>query len=154
MLKFLFALAIATVIAPAAHASTPGFIMPTEGPITSNYGMRWGRLHKGIDIAAPTGAPIKASAAGRVSYAKWSSGGFGNLVEISHSDGSVTLYAHASKILVMEASRVQQGEVIALVGSTGRSTGPHLHFEIHIPAQGAVNPLTLFAAKTQPNNKL
>ncbi|MGA1284210.1 MAG: peptidoglycan DD-metalloendopeptidase family protein [Prochlorothrix sp.] len=118
-----------------------GFIWPAQGMLTSGYGWRWGRMHKGIDIAAPVGTPIVAAAGGVVSYAGWNSGGYGNLVEIQHPDGSVTLYAHNSRIMVQEGQRVSQGQRIADMGSTGYSTGPHLHFEIHPSGQGAVNPM-------------
>lgn len=118
-----------------------GFIWPAQGMLTSGYGWRWGRMHKGIDIAAPVGTPIVAAAGGVVSYAGWNSGGYGNLVEIQHPDGTVTLYAHNSRILVQEGQRVSQGQRIADMGSTGYSTGPHLHFEIHPSGQGAVNPM-------------
>ncbi len=75
----------------------------------------------------------------------WNSGGYGNLVEIRHADGSLTLYAHNQRILVEEGQRVTQGQLIAEMGSTGFSTGPHLHFEIHPAGQGAVNPITYLA---------
>lgn len=93
--------------------------------------MRWGRMHKGIDIANGTGTPIYASADGVVEKAGWNSGGYGNLVDIRHPDGSLTRYAHNSKILVRPGQFVHQGDTIALMGSTGFSTGPHSHFEIH-----------------------
>ncbi|MGB0561373.1 MAG: peptidoglycan DD-metalloendopeptidase family protein [Spirulinaceae cyanobacterium] len=117
-----------------------GYIWPARGTLTSGYGPRWGRMHRGIDIAAPTGTPIHAAAPGVVISAGWNSGGFGNLVEIRHPDGSKTLYAHNSRILVRKGDRVTQGQQIALMGSTGFSTGPHLHFEIHPAGRGAVNP--------------
>jgi murein DD-endopeptidase MepM/ murein hydrolase activator NlpD len=118
-----------------------GYIWPAKGVLTSGYGWRWGRMHKGVDIAAPIGTPIAAAAAGEVISAGWNSGGYGNLVKIKHPDGSVTLYAHNSRILVRSGQMVEQGDLIALMGSTGYSTGPHLHFEIHPPGQGAVNPI-------------
>ncbi|MEM8638892.1 MAG: peptidoglycan DD-metalloendopeptidase family protein [Cyanobacteria bacterium P01_G01_bin.54] len=117
-----------------------GYIWPARGTLTSGYGPRWGRMHRGIDIAAPTGTPIHAAAPGVVITAGWNSGGYGNLVEIRHPDGSKTLYAHNSRILVRKGDRVTQGQQIALMGSTGFSTGPHLHFEIHPKDRGAVNP--------------
>jgi murein DD-endopeptidase MepM/ murein hydrolase activator NlpD len=98
-------------------------------------------MHKGIDIANSTGTPIIAVQNGRVTFAGWSDGGYGYLVEISHEDGSRSLYAHQSRILVQEGEEVRQGQQIGLMGSTGRSTGPHLHFEIHSPGYGAINPL-------------
>ncbi|MBD2006462.1 MULTISPECIES: M23 family metallopeptidase, partial [Cyanophyceae] len=110
----------------------------------SGYGRRWGRMHKGIDIAAPIGTPIFAAASGVVVYARWNSGGYGNLVDIQHPDGSLTRYGHNSKLLVVEGQRVEQGEAIALMGSTGRSTGPHLHFEIRtMQGKVTVNPIAL-----------
>jgi murein DD-endopeptidase MepM/ murein hydrolase activator NlpD len=134
--------------APVHHFK---YIMPTQGILTSGYGWRWGRMHKGIDIAGPVGTPIMAAADGVVVTAGWNSGGYGYLVKIQHPDNSLTLYAHNSKILIAPGDTVRQGQTIALMGSTGYSTGPHLHFEIHPPGKGAVNPLAYFNAKTNPN---
>jgi murein DD-endopeptidase MepM/ murein hydrolase activator NlpD len=121
--------------------TSTGYIWPAKGVLTSGFGMRWGRMHKGIDIANGTGTPIYASADGVVEKAGWNSGGYGNLVDIRHPDGSLTRYAHNSKILVRPGQFVHQGDTIALMGSTGFSTGPHSHFEIHPPGKGAVNPI-------------
>lgn len=118
-----------------------GYIWPAKGVFTSGYGMRWGRMHRGIDIAAPIGTPILAAAPGEVVVAGWHSGGYGKLVKLKHPDGSLTLYAHNNRILVSKGQEVDQGQQIAEMGSTGRSTGPHLHFEIHPSGKGAVNPL-------------
>ncbi|WP_421656866.1 peptidoglycan DD-metalloendopeptidase family protein [Leptothermofonsia sp. ETS-13] len=126
---------------PGNSGKFNGYIWPTKGVLTSGYGWRWGRMHKGIDIAAPTGTPILAAAPGVVITAGWNSGGYGNLVEIQHADGSVTLYAHNNRILVRQGQRVEQGQQIAEMGSTGYSTGPHCHFEVHLPGHGAVNPM-------------
>ncbi len=126
---------------PKSPAIFNGYIWPAQGVLTSGYGWRWGRMHNGIDIAGPVGTPIFAAAAGVVTFAGWNSGGYGNLVEIAHPDGSFTLYAHNQRILVREGQEVEQGEQVAEMGSTGFSTGPHLHFEIHPPGQGAVNPM-------------
>ncbi|MGK7945263.1 MAG: peptidoglycan DD-metalloendopeptidase family protein [Microcystaceae cyanobacterium] len=126
---------------PEAPMNFAGYIWPSRGVLTSGYGPRWGRMHKGIDIAAPIGTPIVAAAEGEVISAGWNSGGFGNLVKLRHGDGSVTLYAHNSKILVRRGQKVEQGQLIAKMGSTGFSTGPHLHFEIHPKGQGARNPM-------------
>jgi murein DD-endopeptidase MepM/ murein hydrolase activator NlpD len=104
-------------------------------------------MHKGIDIAAPIGTPIVAAADGKVISAGWNSGGYGNLVKIKHFDGSITLYAHNSKILVRRGQWVKQGQQIAKMGSTGFSTGPHLHFEIHPKGKQAVNPIALLPRK-------
>jgi murein DD-endopeptidase MepM/ murein hydrolase activator NlpD len=117
-----------------------GYIWPTSGTLTSGYGWRWGRMHRGVDIANARGTPIWAAADGEVISAGWNDGGYGNLIKLKHADGSVTLYAHNSRILVDEGQIVRQGELIALMGSTGYSTGSHLHFEIHPSGQGAVNP--------------
>ena len=128
---------------PNSPARFDGYIWPAEGVLTSGYGMRWGRMHRGIDIAAPTGTPIMAAAPGVVVTAGWNDGGYGNLVEIKHPDGSLTMYAHNNRVLVQEGQQVAQGEQIAEMGSTGFSTGPHLHFEIHPTGRGAVNPIAL-----------
>ncbi len=131
------------VYLPGGSMQFQGYIWPSQGILTSGYGWRWGRMHRGIDIAAPIGTPIFAAAPGVVAYAGWNSGGYGNLVEIEHPDGSVTLYAHNSQILVNKGQKVSQGQQISTMGSTGRSTGPHLHFEIHPSGNGAVNPMAL-----------
>jgi murein DD-endopeptidase MepM/ murein hydrolase activator NlpD len=126
---------------PNSPAIFNGYIWPANGILTSGYGWRWGRMHNGIDIAGPVGTPIFAAASGVVTFAAWSDGGYGNLVEIAHPDGSFTLYAHNQRNLVREGQEVEQGEQVAEMGSTGFSTGPHLHFEIHPAGQGAVNPM-------------
>ena len=115
----------------APAASSRGLIWPVNGPITSPFGMRWGKLHPGIDIGAPMGTPIKAAASGRVILAAYS-GGYGNLVVIDHGNGLATAYAHQSRIAVSVGQQVGQGQVIGYVGSTGYSTGPHLHFEVRV----------------------
>lgn len=121
--------------------SFKGFIWPAKGALTSGYGWRWGRMHKGIDIAAPIGTPIVAAAPGVVVKAGWNSGGYGNLVDIQHADGTLTRYAHNKRILVQAGQQVQQGQQISEMGSTGFSTGPHLHFEVHPLGKKAVNPI-------------
>ena len=123
----------------AGAPSAAGLIWPVDGIVTSGFGMRWGRIHEGIDIAASTGAPIWAAAAGTVIHAGWL-GGYGNLVVLDHGNGLATAYAHCSAILVGVGQTVAQGETIALVGSTGHSTGPHLHFEVRVNGV-AVDPL-------------
>ncbi len=126
---------------PSVGSQFNGYIWPAQGVLTSGYGWRWGRMHNGIDIGAPTGTPIVAAAPGVVTYARWNSGGYGNLVEVTHPDGSLTLYAHNNRIVVEEGDQVEQGQHIADMGSTGFSTGPHLHFELHSAGQGVVNPV-------------
>ncbi len=126
---------------PGGPGKFEGYIWPTKGVLTSGFGWRWGRMHKGIDIAGPVGTPVMAAAEGVVSFAGWNSGGYGYLVEIQHADGSSTLYAHNSRILVQSGQQVAQGQQISEMGSTGFSTGPHLHFEVHPTGKGAVNPM-------------
>ncbi len=104
---------------------------PVQGTITSKFGMRWGRLHAGVDIGAPTGTQILAADTGMVAFAGWN-GGYGNFVKIDHGGGKQTWYGHMSKISVSVGQSVNKGDVIGTVGSTGNSTGPHLHFEVRI----------------------
>jgi murein DD-endopeptidase MepM/ murein hydrolase activator NlpD len=111
--------------------SAAGFIWPVNGPVTSPFGMRWGRMHEGIDIGAAYGTPIRAAAAGRVVYAGWMSG-YGNLVAIDHGGGVSTAYGHQSSIAVGNGQLVSQGQTIGYVGCTGHCFGPHLHFEVRI----------------------
>ncbi|UNU26781.1 peptidoglycan DD-metalloendopeptidase family protein [Microcoleus vaginatus] len=132
-----------TYLPNGKQQSANGFIWPSKGVLTSGYGWRWGRMHKGIDIAGPIGTPIVAASDGVVTYAQWNDGGYGYLVEITHPDGTETVYAHNSRILVQKGQRVAQGEQISEMGSTGFSTGPHLHFEIHPAGQGAINPMAV-----------
>lgn len=119
--------------------SASGFIWPVNGPVTSTFGPRGGGMHEGIDIGVPTGTPVMASKAGVVSIAGWW-GGYGYLVDIDHGGGVHTRYGHNSLLLVSEGQAVSQGQVIAKAGSTGHSTGPHVHFEIRFNGR-AVNPL-------------
>lgn len=119
--------------------SAAGFVWPVNGVVVSGFGMRWGRMHEGIDITASTGTPIRAAAAGTVIWSGWR-GGYGNAVIIDHGGGLSTVYAHASALIARQGQRVAQGQVIALVGSTGNSSGPHLHFEVRINGV-AVDPL-------------
>lgn len=118
-------------------AATPS-IMPTSGWLSSAFSrMRYhpilhqGRPHEGIDVTAPMGAPIEAPANGVVIQTGWEAG-FGNMVVIDHGYGIITRFAHASRILVRKGQRVERGQRIALVGNTGLSTGPHLHYEVHV----------------------
>jgi murein DD-endopeptidase MepM/ murein hydrolase activator NlpD len=126
--------------------SSQTFIWPTKGVFTSGYGWRWGRMHKGIDIANNVGTPIFAAKDGVIAFAGWS-GAYGYLVEMSHGDGSSTRYAHNSRLLVKKGQMVPQGSRISLMGSTGRSTGPHLHFEIRRPGGAALDPMAMLPAR-------
>jgi murein DD-endopeptidase MepM/ murein hydrolase activator NlpD len=117
------------------------FIMPSAGRLTSSYGIRWGKLHAGIDIAAPIGTPVLAVKSGIVIAAGMNAvgHGYGNGIDIRHQDGSISRYAHAEKILVRVGQSVKQGTPIMLMGCTGHCTGPHLHFELHV-AGNPVDP--------------
>ena len=116
---------------PETQRPFNGYIWPARGTFTSGWGPRWGRMHRGIDVAGPVGTPIVAAADGEVITAGWNSGGYGNWVRIRHPDGSITLYAHNHRNHVRRGQQVRQGQHIADMGSTGFSTGPHVHFEIH-----------------------
>ena len=109
------------------------------GIVSSEYGRRWGRQHKGIDIAADEGLPVLACAPGTVLYAADSTGGYGKVVILRHDQATTSLYAHNQELLVKEGDQVTAGQEIAKLGSTGRSTGPHIHFEIRIRDK-ALNP--------------
>lgn len=106
-------------------------VRPVSGTITSRFGNRGRSTHTGLDIATSRGTPIKAAATGTVTYSGYK-GSYGNLVIITHSDGTQTYYAHCNTLSVTAGQRVSQGQVIATVGSTGNSTGPHLHLEIRV----------------------
>ena len=134
----------------AANAAQPeptssGLIMPANGPITSYFGYRYHpilhftRFHAGVDIGAGWGSPIVAAGDGRVIGAGWA-GGYGREVEIAHGGGVVSLYGHMSEIVAQPGSFVRQGQLIGYVGSSGLSTGPHVHFEVRLAGQ-PVNPL-------------
>ena len=112
---------------------------PLSGPLTSRFGMRWGRMHNGIDIGVPTGRRIGAAAPGTVTYAGWMSG-YGNTVIIDHGRLD-TLYGHQSRIATHVGQHVARGQTVGFVGSTGNSTGPHLHFEVRVGG-AAKDPLT------------
>ena len=112
---------------------------PVSGPVVSGFGMRWGRMHEGIDITCATGTPVRAAAAGTVIYAGWL-GGYGNLVVVDHGNGLSTAYAHNSSFASSVGQSVAAGEVVAYSGSTGNSSGPHVHFEVRVGGN-AVDPL-------------
>ena len=118
--------------APAAKVSGSGLAWPTQGTITSGFGYRWGALHAGIDIANNVGTPIRAAKSGTVIVAGWNDGGYGNWVIIDHGGGFSTLYGHMSRVRTSEGAHVNQGDLIGDMGSTGNSTGPHLHFETRV----------------------
>ena len=127
---------------PSANPNVPS-IWPTTGVVTSPYGLRWGGsdFHPGIDIANDMGTPIVATADGIVEYAGWNAGGYGNMVDINHGNGLMTRYGHASQVVVTVGQSVKRGQLIAYMGSTGFSTGPHVHYEVHVNGQ-RVNPIS------------
>ena len=115
---------------PIVHGSGD-LILPVNGGIVSPFGQRWGRLHAGVDMASPTGTPIRAAQAGRVVIAGVVSG-YGNYTCIQHGRSFTTCYAHQSRFMVRRGAAVRQGQVIGLVGCTGHCFGPHLHFETRV----------------------
>jgi murein DD-endopeptidase MepM/ murein hydrolase activator NlpD len=132
-------------------------IMPSTGHLSSLFSkgrrhpvLRITRPHRGIDIAAPVGEPILAPAGGRVVFAGWKSGGYGNTVEIDHGYGYLTRFAHASRVLVRRGDMVERGQTIAEVGATGLVTGPHLHYEVEVNGQ-QVDPLNFILEDAVPD---
>jgi murein DD-endopeptidase MepM/ murein hydrolase activator NlpD len=115
----------------AAKVSGSGVAWPTTGSLTSGFGYRWGALHAGVDIANGVGTPIRAAKAGTIILAGWN-GGYGNCIVIDHGGGFTTLYGHMTRLRASEGQRVSQGDVIGDMGSTGNSTGSHLHFETRV----------------------
>ncbi|MCB0882940.1 MAG: peptidoglycan DD-metalloendopeptidase family protein [Thermoleophilia bacterium] len=133
---------VGTTGQPSTVVRTPssaGMIWPASGTLTSGFGWRWGRMHEGIDIAVPSGTPVAAAASGTVIYAGWQ-GGYGNIVIIDHGGGIATAYGHNTRVAVSSGQSVTQGQVIAYSGSTGHSTGPHIHFEVRVNGS-AVDPM-------------
>jgi len=128
----------AAASAPAAKVSGSGMAWPANGSVTSGFGYRWGSLHAGIDIANGIGTPIRAAKAGTIILAGWN-GGYGNAIVIDHGGGLSTLYGHMTRLRVSEGQRVDQGDLIGDMGSTGNSTGSHLHFETRVGG-GAQDP--------------
>ena len=132
----------------AAASSAPSIVPPSgtgvlgwpvSGPVVSGFGMRSGRMHEGIDITCPSGTPVRAAAAGTVIHAGWL-GGYGNLVVVDHGGGLSSAYAHNSSYASSVGQSVAAGQVISYAGSTGDSSGPHVHFEVRVGG-GAVDPL-------------
>jgi murein DD-endopeptidase MepM/ murein hydrolase activator NlpD len=130
-----------SVVVPGqtGEPSAAGFIWPVQGVLTSGFGWRWGRMHEGIDLAVPVGTPVVAAAAGTVIVAGWF-GGYGNLVVVDHGNGFSTAYGHNTSVTVGVGQLVAQGQLISYSGSTGHSTGPHVHFEVRVNGT-AVDPL-------------
>lgn len=125
------------------------FCMPTPSRVvTSNFGPRWGRQHKGIDIKVYIGDSIRSAFSGKVRMVKYEPSGYGHYIVVRHNNGLETIYAHCSKIIAAENQNVRAGDVIALGGNTGRSTGSHLHFETRLCGV-AINPAILFDFRNQ-----
>ncbi len=136
---------------PINSTSLPDFIksqgllwpVPSQKKVSSKFGKRWGKKHEGIDIPARMGASIVSIADGVVVYSGKGLRGYGNLTVISHFNGLYSVYGHAKKNLTSKGQKISRGEVIALVGKTGRATGPHLHFELRNAGE-AINPLLVY----------
>jgi murein DD-endopeptidase MepM/ murein hydrolase activator NlpD len=136
------------------QVSAPGgvyFLCPVRGPIGDGFGMRWGRMHTGIDFPQPAGTPIGAAGVGTVKFAGFNTGGYGNLVVVTHRLGFESWYAHMSRIAVSPGQAVVGGTRIGYIGSTGHATGPHLHFEVRYngtPIDPVPRLLASYAAST------
>ncbi len=120
-------------------------VRPGDGRLTSPFGQRWGRLHAGIDLAAGIGSPVRAALPGTVQTAEVE-GGYGRVVRLLHADGTVTVYGHLSELLVTPGQVVQAGDQIGREGSSGHSTGPHLHFEVRVH-DAPIDPIPWLAAR-------
>lgn len=131
---------------PIPAPPPPHTVRPVNGRMTSGYGPRWGVAHNGIDFAGNMGAPIHAVTNGVVIEAGPASG-FGLWVRVQQDDGSIGVYGHMNEILTHVGQPVRAGDVIATVGSRGQSTGPHLHYEVHMPGIGPIDPHPWLAAR-------
>ena len=135
-----FASVLDSAMAAMQPTATQPWVSPVQGgSISSHFGPRWGTQHDGLDIAAASGTPVRSVGAGTVVSAGWQDG-YGNTVVLDHGDGVTTLYAHNSELVVKPGQRVSAGELISKVGSTGDSTGPHLHLEVKV-GDRKVDPL-------------
>ena len=123
-------------VATRYRSNSAAYMWPAQGDITQGFNA----THEGLDIAGPSGTPIVAAASGEVTFAGWGDDGLGNSIELQHSDGSVTVYGHNKRLLVRKGQQVRQGQVIAEMGTTGNSTGSHLHFEIYPDGFQAADP--------------
>ncbi|MBF6537376.1 M23 family metallopeptidase [Nocardia farcinica] len=130
----------------AVEAARPKTVRPVAGVLTSHFGARWGAQHNGLDFGDPIGAPIAAVTDGVVIEAGPASG-FGLWVRVQQDDGTVGVYGHVNDILATVGQQVRAGDVIATVGNRGYSTGPHLHYEVHVPGVGPIDPAPWLAAR-------
>jgi len=134
--------------AARAIAQAHRWVSPVAGyTLTSGFGLRWGKMHPAQDLACPVGSPVHALSSGTVVFAGWSTEGYGNLVKIRYWDGTVSWMAHNSRLLVAVGDAVSPRHPVAFSGSTGHSTGPHVHLEIHPGDGSAVVPTTWLAAR-------
>ncbi|GGM97796.1 hypothetical protein GCM10009721_25920 [Terrabacter tumescens] len=132
--------------AARALARAHRWVSPVAGyTLTSGFGFRWGKMHPAQDLACPVGSPVHSLSSGTVIFAGWSNEGYGNFVKIRYWDGTVSWMAHNSRLLVSVGETVTPGQVVAYSGSTGNSTGPHVHLEIHPDDGAAVAPITWLA---------
>lgn len=142
---------------PSASAVTAAWVRPDPGEFTSGFGERWGSMHEGVDLSAGQGTPIKAAADGTVATAECTSpdcsqpgglgmSGYGNMVDIQHTGGVVTRYGHLLRYVVKVGQKVKAGDVIGYEGSTGNSTGSHLHFEVHVNGE-PVDPVPFMSQR-------
>ena len=141
--------ASSTTAQPAAPPSSAGWVAPVRACIVSGFGMRWGRMHNGVDLSAGYGVPVLAAAGGTVTRG-WQAGGAGNYITIAHGGGVFTHYMHLSSFAVATGQRVGAGQMIGRVGQTGNASGPHLHFEVrpYGSAWGsAANPVPFMSAR-------
>lgn len=129
-----------------AAARRPLFVLPAQGVYTSSFGSRWGTLHAGVDIANAIGTPILAVADGEVIDSGPASG-FGMWVRLKHADGTITVYGHINETLVTVGQKVMAGDQIATMGNRGFSTGPHLHFEVHLAGENKIDPIPWLATR-------
>ncbi|MFD6157224.1 M23 family metallopeptidase [Nocardia sp. NPDC060256] len=130
----------------AVEAARPKTVRPIAGVLTSTFGVRWGALHAGLDLADPIGTPIGAVTDGVVIEAGPASG-FGMWVRVQQDDGTIGIYGHVNDILATVGQQVRAGDIIATVGNRGFSTGPHLHYEIHLPSGEPIDPLPWLAGR-------
>src|SRR5690349_15588244 len=134
------AAAAAVRMAEAARRAREKWVPAFAGAaFTSGFGWRWGKMHEGDDFGTPVGTPVHSMSSGTITFAGWE-GGYGNKVEITYWDGTVSVYGHLSSIRVSVGQGVAPGDVVALSGNTGHSTGPHLHLEIHPSGGAAIDP--------------
>jgi murein DD-endopeptidase MepM/ murein hydrolase activator NlpD len=135
--------ATVSALSTAPRRSPLAMAVPIRARMTDGFGPRGNHFHPGLDFPASTGTPVFAARSGRVTWAGWRSGGYGNLVSIAHGTGERSMYAHLSSIAVTRGRRVVGGTLVGRVGSTGLSTGPHLHFELRLRG-AALDPMTAF----------